>query len=74
MQACSIPGTGAVGGWALAGDDEYMKITIGNSRHLPPTLANSAGSTAKRHESGDSGVILPAFSSEKSSVAAEAAP
>lgn len=73
IQACSIPGSGAVGGWALAGDDEYMKITIGNSRHLRATLANSAGSATTSHEAGDSGLILPAFSSGTSSAAAEAA-
>ncbi|CAF9923177.1 MAG: hypothetical protein HETSPECPRED_005263 [Heterodermia speciosa] len=73
IQACSIPGTGAVGGWTLAGDDENMRITIGNSRHLRETLANSAGSATKSHEADYSGLVLPAFSSGEPSAAPETA-
>lgn len=43
IQACSAQGTGQIGGWAYAGDEGYMRVTIMDSRYL--RLANS-GSAA----------------------------
>ena len=47
MQACSVPGTGMVAGWALVGDGEYMRITIMDSRYIPRHLEQTGtGSNA----------------------------
>ena len=34
IQACRVPGSGYIGGWAFAGDDEYIKVTIIDWRFL----------------------------------------
>lgn len=55
IQACSVPGTGFVGGWALAGDEQYMNITIMNSRGFRATGAdnNTATTTALGSDRSD---------------------
>jgi len=63
IQACSIPGSGAVGGWTLAGDDNYMKITIGNSRYLASAGASGMEPMSTNAGADNSGLVLPGFNS-----------
>lgn len=67
IQACSIPGSGAVGGWTLAGDDNYMRITIGNSRYLASADASSGESTSTIPGADSSGLVLPGGNSSVAS-------
>ena len=67
IQACSIPGSGAVGGWTLAGDDNYMRITIGNSRYLASADASSSEPTSTTSGDDGSGFILPGVNSSVAS-------
>ncbi|KAL8685993.1 MAG: hypothetical protein Q9218_007418 [Villophora microphyllina] len=54
IEACAVPGTGYVGGWALAGDDEYMKVTIGARGYLAEGISSTTG------ELEATGLALPA--------------
>jgi len=59
IQACSIPGSGSVGGWTLAGDDSNMRITIENSRYLALAGMSSNDPTSTTTGGDNSGLILP---------------
>ena len=63
IQACSVPGTGFIGGWALAGDEQYMNITIMNSRGFRPRGAESNTATPTALGAAGNGLALPAFGS-----------
>jgi len=72
IQACSIPGSGAVGGWTLAGDDDYIRITIGNSRYLASAGASSIEPTsttagADNSDANNRGLILSGLNSSVAS-------
>lgn len=63
IQACSAEGSGYIGGWTFAGDEEYIKITIMDWRYLrlqPPASITAASATTQAKSSG---LVLPSPSS-----------
>ncbi len=67
IQACSIPGSGGVGGWTLAGDDNYIRITIGNSRYLASAGASSIEPTSTTAGADNRGLIVSGLNSSVAS-------
>ncbi len=67
IQACSIPGSGAVGGWTLAGDDNYIRITIGNSRYLASAGASSIEPTSTTASANNNDLIVLGLNSNVAS-------